>query len=233
MNQITVVCARPDAQDEAIGQPISPVLARVGQFTERVHFAGRFPNKDIDEHLSGRVVVVGEEQHLAAVALRLLRKDLLGSVELGYVALTKNEFTTTWRLPVGAAAVDVACTEIARPVTFTRDDVGGVLVSVGQISPIDATVYLDEKRLLAGRAAHLEVRPHSEFGLAVTVHQTRKIAGISLGRKSTTTLGRAVSIGANEGAELTVVNDGLERPRPLPRWTYYKHTEPLLLVHGR
>lgn len=233
MNQITVVCARPDAQDEAVGPPISPVLQALARHTDRLHFAGRFPNKDIDEHLVGRVIVVGEEHQLAAVTLRLLRKELLGTVEIGYVALTKNDFTRTWKLPVGAEAVDLACTAPARPVTFTRDDVGGVLVSVGRIAPINATAYLDEKRVLAGRASGLEVRPHPDFGLAVTIEQPRRVAGIPMGTKATTTLGRAVSIGANQDAEMTVISDGIARPRPMQRWTYYKHTEPLLLVHNR
>jgi hypothetical protein len=40
-------------------------------------------------------------------------------------------------------------------------------------------------------------------------------------------LGRAVQVG---GEALTVVNDGVAHPRPLARWTWYRHTADWLLV---
>ncbi|AZI59083.1 hypothetical protein EH165_13985 [Nakamurella antarctica] len=231
MDPIVVICARPDEQDEATGPPISPALKKIRAHTDNIHFVGRFPNKDIDPLLVGRVVVVGEERHLAAVALRLLRKELLTQVSVGYVALTKNPFTQTWRLPLGAAGVDLACTGPSSGITLLRDDVGGVLISQAWIAPIDATAYLDDSRVLFGKASKLIVRPHQGLGLEITIERERKIAGISLGRKSTTKLGRAISMGASDGTELTVISDGVERPRPMQRWTYYRHTEQMQFAH--
>ena len=47
---------------------------------------GRRPGKAIDGLLTGRMLVVGDDADLAAVALRLLRKDLLGAVEVAFAA---------------------------------------------------------------------------------------------------------------------------------------------------
>ena len=52
---------------------------------------------------------------------------------------------------------------------------------------------------------------------------------LGVGRRPRTTLGRAVQIGT---APTTVVRDGVPYPRPMDRWTFYKHTEPLRLVRG-
>jgi hypothetical protein len=81
--KVTVLCARPDEQDEAVGPPLSPVLAAIRRFTARIEFVGRFPNSDIDPLLTEHVVVVGEDSQLAAVVVRLLRRGRLGSPQTG------------------------------------------------------------------------------------------------------------------------------------------------------
>jgi hypothetical protein len=234
LNQLTVICARPDGQDEAVGPPVSPILAAVKAFTPQVHFVGRFPGKDIDPLLGGRVVVIGEEHQLAAVVLRLLRRGFLGSpqtgpptvgVEVGYIPLARNEFSRRWGLPIGAAAVELACTAAVLPVPLVRDDVGGVLVSHGEITDLNATVYVDANQVLAGPARRLVVTPDPELGLAVTIEHARRFG---LPPKRSTQRGRAVSIGFTSPTNVT--SDGIAEPRPLDRWTYYAHTEPLLLA---
>ena len=86
---------------------------------------------------TGRVLVVGDDADLAAVVLRLLRRDLLGSVEVAYAtARRRTPVTDLWGLPLGAGAVQLR----RRParsdlVPLVRDDVGGVLVGVGYLGP--------------------------------------------------------------------------------------------------
>ena len=72
----------------------------------------------------------------------------------------------------------------------------------------------------------MQVEPDREKGLSVTVYR-RRFAGI--GRRPRTTLGRAVQTGSTP---TNVVRDGIPYDRPMDRWTFYKHTEPLRLVRG-
>ena len=51
-----------------------------------LHRVGRRPGKEIDGLLAGRILVIGDDADLAAIALRLMRKDLLGTVEVAYAA---------------------------------------------------------------------------------------------------------------------------------------------------
>lgn len=190
---------------------------------------GSRPGKAIDPLLSGRVLVIGDDADLAAVALRLLRKDLLGTVELAYAAADPTPVTRLHGLPVGRAAVDLARNGTAHQVTLVRDDVGGVLIGVGELGPISrGTVYVDEHRALGGSAERIRVVPDPVKGLAVTVVQ-RRVGGV-FGPRPRTTLGRAVQIGC---APTTVRSDGRDYPRPMDRWTFYKHTAPLQLVCSR
>ena len=193
---------------------------------EPVHFVGRRPGKAVDPLLTGRVLVIGDDADLAAVAQRLLRKDLLGAVEIAYAAARRSPATDLWTLPVGDRAVDLARGGEVDLVPLVRDDVGGVLVAAGYVGPLNGTVYVDEHRVLRGAAQRLRVEPDRDKGLAVTVTR-RRVMGI--GRRPVTTLGRAVQIGT---MPTTVVRDGIPYPRPMDKWTFYKHTEPLRLVRG-
>ena len=191
-----------------------------------IHPIGPRPGKQIDPRLAGRVLVVGQDADLAAVVLRLVRRNLLASVTLAYATAESTPVTRLHRLPVGPAAVDLARTGGAEEVPLVRDDVGGVLVGLGELGPITAgTVYVDERRVLRGPAERIRVTPDPARGLAVTVVR-RRVAGV-FGPRPTTTLGRAVQLGM---APTTVRSDGRDLPRPMDRWTFYKHTEPLRLV---
>ena len=195
------------------------------------HWVGRRPGKEIDRLLSGephaRLLVVGDDADLAAVVLRLLRKERLGLIELAFASpRRRTPVTDLWDLPRGAAAVELARSGEVDLVPLVRDDVGGVLVGAGYLGPVAGTVYVDEHRVLRGAAQMIKVEPDRDKGLAVTVSR-RRFAGI--GRRPKTTLGRAVQIGT---APTTVVRDGIPYPRPMDRWTFYKHTEPLRLVRG-
>lgn len=250
--QLTVICCRSDPRStdaskegrpsrEAAGgrrskdtgadaAAVRTVLEACGDHP--VEFVGRRPGQSIDPLLAamprdGRILVVGDDADLAAVALRLLRKDLLGRVVVGYASpRRRTPFTDLWDLPRGARAVELAERGETDVVPLVRDDVGGVMVGVGYLGPVHGTVYVDEKRVLRGAARQLKIEPDPAKGLAVTVTR-RRVLGV--GRRPETTLGRAVQIGT---APTTVVSDGIPHPRAMDRWTFYKHTEPLRLVRG-
>ncbi len=210
----------------ALGEPANGASIGGGR---DINYVGRRPGKAIDGLLAGRVLVVGDDADLAAVELRLLRKDLLGAVEVAYVAPRRTPFTQLWDLPTGPGALAPARQGEADLIPLARDDVGGVLVAVGHLGPVNGTVYVDEKRVLQGAAHRLSVRPDRDKGLAVTV-EPRRLAGFGMfARRRATTLGRAVQIGT---MSTTVVRDGIPYPRSMDRWTFYKHTEPLRLIRG-
>jgi hypothetical protein len=195
-----------------------------------VHRVGPRPGKLIDPLLVGRILVVGDDADLAAVGVRLLRTDRFAGVEVGYAPPSPTPVTRLWSLPVGDAAMAAMADAEATPVPFVRDDVGGVLMGLGTVTPVVGTVYVDEHRVLSGPAASVSVRPDPSRGLAVTVTGPRRLR--VLPGRSVTTLGRAVQIGTHH-APATVVRDGLPYRRPMETWIFYKHTEPLLLVGAK
>jgi hypothetical protein len=224
----TVLCCRPGRSDPLDTTKAAAAIAGLidACAPAEVQFVGRRPGKQIDPLLTGRVLVIGDDADLAAVVLRLLRKELLGSVEIAYASPRRTPVTDLWDLPLGIESVYLAAAGEVDPVPLVRDDVGGVLVGVGYLGPVNGTVYVDERRVLRGSAQRLRVEPDREKGLAVTVTHRRFAA---IGRRPKTTLGRAVQIGTTA---TTVVSDGIGYPRPMERWTFYKHTEPLRLVRG-
>ena len=187
---------------------------------------GRRPGKEIDGLLTGRVLVIGDDADLAAVAQRLLRRDCWGRSRSPTRHRRRTPVTDLWALPHGVAAVDLARTGEVDPVPLVRDDVGGVLVGAGSLRPVNGTVYVDEHRVLGGPADRIEVEPDPAKGLAVTVIHRGSSASAG---------GRAPPSGVrcrSAPPPTTVIRDGVTYPRPMDRWTFYKHTEPLRLVRG-
>jgi hypothetical protein len=222
---MTVVCCRPNRESAEADATVREALARCR--ADDVTFVGPRPGKEIDDVLdTDRVLVIGVDSDLAAVVLRLLRTERLNSVVVGYACDVATSVTDLWSLPRGAAAVDLAMAGDPDIVPIVRDDVGGVLVGLGSLFPIQGTVYVDENRILSGGAAHLLVEPDTEKGLAVTVIPRRMLG---FGRRARTFKGRAVQIGT---VPAMVVSDGKVFDRRMDRWTFYKHTEPLRLIRG-
>ncbi len=222
MENVRVLCCR--ASQEEVEPALAAALRRCAG--REVDFVGPRPGKQVDPLLSGRVLVLGDDADLAAVVLRLLRRDLLGQVVVGFVTGSPTAVTHLWSLPTGPAAVDLAIGGDPDLVPLVRDDVGGVLVGLGRVLPVRGTVYLDDQRVLSGTAAQVLVEPDTQQGLAVTV-VPRRILGF--GRNSRTLRGRAVAIGTTPA---TVISDDVPHPRAMDRWTYYRHTQPLRLVRG-
>ncbi len=172
-----------------------------------------------------RLVVCGTDAALAAVLLRLLRTDLLGSVPVGYVpSAASSAVARLWGLPVvPSAAASLALRGEPDRVPLVRDDAGGVLVGLGVVRPLDGVAYCDDEVVLRGRASRLEVIPDRALGLVVrVVHR-----GL-LGRRARCVAGRAVQLGCTPTG---VWRDGVAG-RTTDRWTWYRHTEDWLLVRG-
>lgn len=167
-----------------------------------------------------RVVVVGRDAGLAAVVVRLLRTDRLADVAVGFVPTDRKHSVVAglWRLPDDAEEFALTGEPVERP--LVRDDSGGVLVGRGRIGPVHGEAYCDDQLALRGRAAAIEVTP-DPAGVCVRV-----VTG-GLLRRARTYRGRAVQVGCHP---TTVSRDGVEHPRPVPRWTWYRHTEDLRAI---
>ncbi|RIJ78099.1 hypothetical protein D1871_04215 [Nakamurella silvestris] len=218
------MCCRGDNSDAPSHDPFAALAAELARRGLGISFVGRRPGKEIDPLLTGRVIVIGDDADLAAVVLRLVRKELLTSVTIGYLTPGPTPFTLLWGLPVAVDALATVATDREREVTILRDDVGGVLVGSAELAPVDGTAYVDERRVLHGAVRRVRVRPNAESGLTLGVEQRRFLG---LGHTWQEFEGRATSVGA---AGMTVVSDGVEHRRPMDRWTYYRHQQPLRLL---
>jgi hypothetical protein len=219
-----VLCCRADREAARADPTVRAALTRSGGRT--VEFVGPRPGKEIDPLLAGRVVVIGDDADLAAVVLRLVRRELLTKVIVGFATDRATDVTDLWSLPLGAAGLDLASAGDPDLVPVVRDDVGGVLVGLGRLFPVRGTIYLDETRLLSGGARQILVQPDTEKGLAVTVVPNRVLG---FGRGARTHHGRAVQIGTTPSQ---VILDGEPYERRMERWTFYRHTVPLRLARG-
>jgi hypothetical protein len=121
-----------------------------------------------------------------------------------------------WRLPAAAEEFALAGEPVAIP--LVRDDSGGVLVGRGRIGPVDGEAYCDDQLALRGRARAIEVTP-DPAGVRGSVR------GGLLRRRAYR--GRAFQVGCHPA---TVTVDGVEHPRPVRRWTWYRHTEDLRAI---
>lgn len=171
-----------------------------------------------------RLIIAGGDDDLAEVVLRLLRTERL-AVPLGYLPTASDSAVgRLWGLPTDpAAAAAVACLGELDRVPLIRDDNGGVLLGLGTVGPLRGVVYCDDATVLRGQARRLEVSPDPGGGLTVTLRRGPL-------RRPTRFRGRAVQIGS---LPVTPVHDGVRHPRPVTRWTWYRHTEDLRVALRR
>ncbi len=176
-----------------------------------------------------RVVVAGTDADLAAVLLRLLRRERL-DVEVAYLPRGRSAAARAWGLPRDPAAL--ALDGAALPVPLIRDDAGGVLVGRAAVRRLRGEVYCDETLVLRG-SGHVVVQPGPD-GVAVRVSRTGRSPDgrtravpprAPSGRGSA--VGRAVQLG---GDPFAPVLDGVPHPRAVTRWAWYRHTADWLLV---
>jgi len=190
-----------------------------------------------------RVAVVGDDADLAAVLTRLLHTERL-DVELAHVPARPTPGTRVWGLPHGPEAARLALHGDAQASTLVRDDHGGVLVGAGVLrgaggAPLSGEAYADDTQVFSGSVAELRVRPSSDGPgvqvVAVRVPRLRRLLRRSAGERlaapervrSGAATGRALQLGST-GCE--VVRDGVELGRVVPRWAFYRHPDPWLLV---
>lgn len=189
-----------------------------------IHVVGPRPGRAVDPLLHGRVLVIGDDADLNAVVVRLLRRDLLGVVEIAYAPPAPTAITALYGLSTGAAGVRTALSGVADRVPLVRHDSGGVLVGRAELSPVTGTFYVDARRVPGGARA-VRVEPDRAAGLAVTMVRR------GLFRRTPPPLtGRAVEFGIVPGSGTVITYDGIRHPREVNRWVFYAHTEPLLLV---
>ncbi|MGH3857535.1 MAG: hypothetical protein ACRDR6_29425 [Pseudonocardiaceae bacterium] len=191
--------------------------------------------EELSEILAGldgrRLVVCGTDADLAAVLLRLLRTEAVGTVPVGYVpSCASSAVARLWGLPSApAAAAALALRGEPDQVPLVRDDSGGVLVGLGVVAPLDGVAYCDGEVVLRGRAARLEVAPDRALGLVVRVVRPGlgRLPGLG-GRRARQVAGRAVQLGCQPTG---VWRDGVAE-RTTDRWTWYRHTEDWLLIRS-
>ncbi|WP_372440441.1 hypothetical protein [Prauserella cavernicola] len=179
---------------------------------------------EVDPLLAPELVVAGSDADLAAIVLRLLRKEKLATTTVGYVpAEADSAVAALWGIPTDRRrAVELALSGTDRPVPLIRDDAGGVLLGKGVVRNPRGVAYCDDTVALRGEAGSIVVRPDTGgSGLVATVTRGRVL------RRKQMFTGRAFQLG---GAPAQPVSDGVPYPRPMERWTWYRHTHDLRLV---
>ncbi|MDL5155072.1 hypothetical protein [Actinomycetospora termitidis] len=185
-----------------------------------------------------RLVVAGSDAALAAVVVRLLRRERL-DVAVGFVpADPSSEAAAVWGLPTDPAeALDLARRGDPTPAPLIRDDRGGVVAGVHRVGAFSGVSYCDEHELVRGEAAGLAVRPDPSSGDRELGPGGGGLAATVIGRPrrfrrrdDRVTFGRAATVGIRPGTTATASRDGIEDTRPLERRSWYRHTEDWLLV---
>jgi hypothetical protein len=227
---VVLTCADVDAA--AVDHVLDPGAART------VPVTGRPGRADVDPLLEtpeltggGRLVVVGTDADLAAVLVRLLRRERL-DVALAFVPVGPSEAAAVWGVPGQLdAALALARDGRAGAVPLVRDDRGGVVVGSHVVGAFDGVVYCDEHEVLRGQADSLVVRPDPDGGpperggVAVTVTGRRRLGGLRAGAAHAAR-GRAATIGCRPAR---VVRDGVDE-QTLERRSWYRHTSDWTLV---
>lgn len=169
-----------------------------------------------------RLVIMGTDADLAAVVLRLLRKDLVSGVSVGFVpSKAGSAVAALWKLPTDPAeALELARTGEAAAVPLVREDNGGVLVGRATLRKVHGQGYCDEEVAFDGTVRAIEVSPDPE-GIAARVTRGQLL------NRTTTLRGRAFQLGCHP---VSLVSDGVRHPREVTKWTWYRHVEDLRLV---
>ena len=176
---------------------------------------------------AARLVVAGDDAALAAVLVRLLRRERL-DLEVALLPVPDSAAAQVWGLPTGtAAALALARDGTARPAPLVRDDHGGLVAGRHTAGPVHGEVYCEEHRVLRGDAAEVAVSPDPAGGVRVAVTGPRRLGGLRTGRV-TERAGRAVQLGCRPA--VTIARDGVPSDRPVARRSWYRHTEDWLLV---
>lgn len=117
-----------------------------------------------------RIVVVGIDAALAAVATYLMRKNLLW-IEVAHVPTAPSTAAKNWAI-AGGEGLDAAAalTHPTMPVPLIRDDTGHAIVGyalltepgitgVSSATGFTGEVYVDENQMFSGTSTGLQIRP--------------------------------------------------------------------------
>lgn len=185
-------------------------------------------SEDLDAVLGSlgerRLVLSANVTGLNATVLRLIRRDQVGEVPLGWVADVDKASRVLCRqlgLPKRPTlAADVAAGEEVRKIGLVRDDHGGLLLHHGRLSAwggaptFGAQSYHDNARAADGPVRRIDVHP--DYAVACGVTATVVTPGLL--RRATRSTGRSVQTACDEA--LSIV-DGLPFRRPVRKWTWY------------
>lgn len=199
---------------------------RVGDAGDHVVPVSAHPGRtEVDPVLSGasRLVVAGSDAALAAVLVRLLRRERL-DVPVALLPAPDSEAARVWGLAGDLLAL--ARTGVPRAMPLVRDDRGAVVAGVHRVGPLHGEAYCDEHRVAGGDVTEVAVRPDPDgHGVAVTATGPRRLGGLRAGR-SVVVRGRAAQVGCDPAP---VLRDGVPADRPVERRSWYPHGTDWLL----
>ncbi|MBA2414486.1 MAG: hypothetical protein H0V64_01010 [Geodermatophilaceae bacterium] len=183
---------------------------------------------ELDEALDAldgrRLVLSAGVVGLNAVLLRLIRREEVADIPVGWVAdvdRASRELSGWLGLPPRPTlAADLAIGAEVRNVRLVRDDHGGLLLHRGRLSgwagaaAFGAQSYHDNTLVADGTLRRIDVRPDYDVdcGVTVDVVTARRL------RRATHSTGRSIQTACDEA--LSTV-DGVPFPRPVRRWTWY------------
>ena len=112
-----------------------------------------------DVPAGGRLAVAGDDAALAAVLVRLLRRERL-DVAVALLPAPDSAAAGAWGLPTDpAAAIALARDGVAHPSPLVRDDHGGLVAGRHATGPFHGEVYCDEHLVARGDAESHGRRP--------------------------------------------------------------------------
>ena len=198
-----------------------------------------------------RVVVIGSDATVAAVASKLMRIDALWA-ELAYVPVGggASDIGHSWDLPNGPAALEFALTAPAVPTPVIRDDHSIVVLGSAELTGpeggelygeviVDSATLYNHDRGARGEFTHgvRMVPTPSAPGIAAvqlpSPEQVRKLEKArsggwwarltaSLRPPAEPTILKGRALQAG-AREMTVTRDTVTHPRPLKSVTFYRH----------
>ena len=176
-----------------------------------------------------RLVVAGTDADLAAVLVRLLRRERL-DVEVAYLPRGRSAAARAWGLPRDAAAL--ALDGVAAPVPLVRDDAGGVLVGRGRGAAAGRGVLRRDAGVARGRARRRRGRAATGSRCGRAARAGRPTGARAPCRPARPPGAAPPSAGpcSSAGEPFTPVLDGVPHPRAVTRWAWYRHTADWLLV---
>ena len=190
--------------------------------------AGPRPGKTEIDPLLGehdRLVVLGTDADLAAVVARLMRREVLPGVSVGFVATVPGSWVARhWRLPADPdEAFALAWKGEDAEMALVRDDTGGVLLGHATLRDVKGQAYCDEQVAFDGQVSGIEVTP-DETGVAARITRGKLL------KRSSAFRGRAFQLGCLPTSSL--VTEGVPHGREIKRRTWYRHTVDLRAVRG-